>query len=111
MTLTPMSKEALIRLMVAQAYGDLTPFLDARGYLTGLAGDLPASATMQIKAMRFVKTATGDRIKPTVVSPAVKRKLVREIEQLEHHSDPAVRQVEREERERVLADYEPKTTT
>ena len=105
-----LSRMEVVRKMVALAYGDLSPFLDAHGYLVS-PGDLPASAAMQIEGMQFVKTATGDRIKPTVVSPAGKRKLVKRIEQLEHHSDPAVRQAVVEERRKVLADCGTALTT
>ncbi len=80
-------------------YGDLTPFLDTQGFLTCSPHDLPPAAAAQIEQIEVITTAAGTRTKVRAGSAAPKRRLLKLVEQLEHHHpDPAVRNGVRDER-------------
>ena len=107
---TELSAADITRQLVRMAYGDLTPFIDEHGYLTCSPRDLPTSAAGQISEISIVRTAEGTRIKVRTFGAARRRKSLKLVEQLAHHSDPAIRQLVQEERHRLSATGDRKTT-
>ena len=99
---TELTEADVIRQLVRLAYGDLTPFMDEHGYVTSL--DLPPAAAAQIAEITAITTAAGTRrIKVRAHGAASKRQSLKLVERLAHHSDPAIRQLVREERQRISA--------
>ena len=99
---TELSAADITRQLVRMAYGDLTPFVTDAGYLTCSLHDIPAAAAAQISLMTIITNATGTRIKLRAWGAAHRCQALTLVHQLEHHPDPAVRQIVREERQTIL---------
>ena len=99
---TELSAADITRQLVRLAYGDLTPFVTDAGYLTCSFHDLPAAAVAQISLMTIITNAAGTRIKLRAWGAVHKCQALAVVHQLEHHPDPAVRQIVCEERQAIL---------
>ena len=99
-----LSAVEIARQLVRLAYGDLTPFIDDKGYLTCSLRDLPAAAAVQVAEITTITTAAGTRIKLRAWGAAHTCRALTLVQQLARHPDPAVRQALHDERQTLLGD-------